>query len=85
MSLVIFHGSVHFALSSSPRIVQTMPGGYKTYFMLNSPEHAISTPHKIFLLFIMLINVEMPPIAFFFLTETCFVGAQKNHHNETVL
>ena len=34
-------------LCSSPRFVQTMPGGYKTYFMLNSTQHEFSTLHKI--------------------------------------
>ena len=30
----------------SANILTTGPGGYKTFFMLNSTEHEISTAHK---------------------------------------
>ena len=54
----------------------TRPRGYKTFFMLNSTEHGISTAHRtkiptteegscfksLRFVFIMLINVKMPTI-----------------------
>ena len=41
--------------------MKVRPQGYKTFFMLNSTEHQISTAHKN-VVFIMLINVKMPTI-----------------------
>ena len=70
-------GQVEFYTPDIPIIIYTWPRGYKTFSMLNSTEHEISTAHKskmpannevIILLslsdvvFIMLINVKMPTI-----------------------